>query len=421
MNIKKAYQLGTTLLFSFAFSSFLISIFYFGWPVENMDENGYYGLAGLCMLLPIVMLIIANLNEKAKKIVLFAVAAAGIVASYFVLVGVPNYLIPTFAMDDVTLYMYFLMIGANITTLMISAAEMLRSARGAKSQGMMMAAALAIAGGIVAIVIVIGGNGWLYSIMLNNYIIPVGLLVYFLWYPEELEADLHELQEPGKIRSVFVQDNTKGLKMTIYTVLTCLNLLLVIAINGLGIPREDFYELNWIFWLMVGIGSAALALVTWLLNGKALNEEKTAGVQKLLQIKWILLLVVQNIAFLIYMMLEFFVPGFHTSIYSHLVGGLVLGVNIGIFLVIVLIQHPPKSMFAYIMWLVLFVAVSMTLGSYVKVMGTNFSDLVDEIVDNYLVYVIGAYVLLLSLLIVSQVVTIVKKAAITRDIASEQV
>ncbi|MFX0098919.1 MAG: hypothetical protein ACFFCS_05010 [Candidatus Hodarchaeota archaeon] len=421
MNQKKAYMIGTTFLFSFAFSSFLIAIFYFGWPAENMDDNGWYALAGFVMLLPILILILANIGEKIKKIVLFIFAAAGIVASYFVLVGVPNYLIPTFAMEDLTLYMYFLMIGSNIGVLIISAAEMLRSARGSSSQGLMMAVAMAISGVIIAVVILIGANGWLYSIMLNNYIIPVALLLYFLFYPEELEKELHELQEPEKIQEVFVRDTTKGLKLALYTVLTCLNVMLVIAINGLGIPRADFYELNWVFWLMVGLGSAGLAFVTWMLNGKDLNEQKTAGIQKWLQIKWIILLLAQCAGFAICIFLEFFLPGFHESIYSHLVGGLVVGVNLGIFLVIVLIQHPPKSMLSYIMWLVLFVAISMTVGSYVKVMGTNFPELVETITDDYFLYIIGAYVILIGLLIAFQVVTIVKKSVVARAVAAEKV
>jgi hypothetical protein len=253
-------------------------------------------------------------------------------------------------------------------------------------------------------------------IMIVNYLIPVALLVYFLLYPEgkDGETEMFRPQSRAVVGKYFVHDTTKGLKLMLYTIITCFGCIATVGVNGMALPESDIYNAGFDFWIMAAVGSGIAAILVRYFLTKIHDMESTVEKEQKSQAPWLGFVIVQCFLLLDITMLEFFVPGFHLSIYSWIRSGLVLGFNIGVYFSVIVVQHPPRSNYAYYMTLAFFIIFSIAAGNYLKVLVSDMHTFVK--VAGYVLYIMGALVLIFALLVLAQVITIIKKRKITTQL-----
>ncbi|HME53447.1 MAG TPA: hypothetical protein VKM55_14580 [Candidatus Lokiarchaeia archaeon] len=405
--MNKSINLSTTLLLGSMFGSACVAIFYLGYILRNASSSGFYAIAGFGGLYPIVMMLIANLRERIKKYVLFLNAALAIVGSYFVMLQTPNFMIPDFKLDTLPLYCYFLTVGADFALFEIGVAEVSRRTR--DSSLLHIGAGLGLGSVIVAIVVMVGINGWLYMILIVNYIIPIALLVYFLMYPEGKEGEtvMFHPQSKDIARMYFVNDTTKGLKLMFYTIITCFGCIATVGVNGMAIPETDIYNAGFTFWIMAAVGSVAAVMIARYFLARIHAMESTVEKERKSQFPWLGFAIFQSLLLLDTTILELYVPGFHLSMISYIRSGFVFGFNIGAYFTVIAVQHPPKSNYAYYMTLSFFVIFSIAAGDYLKIVVSDMNTFGQ--VAQYAMYIMAALLLMIALLVLAQVITIVRK------------
>nr|MDO8110701.1 hypothetical protein [Candidatus Sigynarchaeota archaeon] len=401
----KLTTIGITTLLACTFGCAGSLLFYVGFILKRIDSSGYYGLVGFGLLFPIIMMLVANLKERVKKYVLFINAALAIIGSYFVILGAPNFTVPDFRLDTVPLYMYYLTLGAHFTLFEIGIAEVLRQAR--ETGFLWLGAGLGVGSVIVALVIMSGVNGWLYMIMVINYIIPSAMLVYFLVYPEGAagEKTMFTPQSREVVGKFLVRDgNAKGWKLTLYTIIVAFGSIATLGINSMTMPRADYFSISWLFWLLTGAGAFVAALVAKVLFQKIHGMESCTEKDRKAQLPWMLIAIAQSVGLLAVTLLEIYAPGYHLSILAHIFDGLVFGFNLGAYFAILAVQHPPKSNYAYYMTLGFFIIFSLAAANYLKTVVNDMNDITD-----YALYILGALVIVVALLVIMQLITIKQK------------
>ncbi|MBN2150846.1 MAG: hypothetical protein JW839_05360, partial [Candidatus Lokiarchaeota archaeon] len=217
-------NLGTSILLGCSFASGVISSYYIGQVLLHIDTEQIYWLVGFGALYPLLMLIIANLNETVKKVVVFASAALAIVGSYVLMLGSPN-TVPVLKLDEVPVIMYFATVGAHMSLFIMGSAEVLRRAR--EMDYLWLGLGMAIGCAAVGVVVWTSIFGWLYMIMVVNYVVPVAVLVYFLFYPEGKEGEntMRRPQTKDVVGQFVVHDTWKGGKIAFYTVLVSVGVI----------------------------------------------------------------------------------------------------------------------------------------------------------------------------------------------------
>ncbi|MHA1681470.1 MAG: hypothetical protein ACTSUE_10700 [Promethearchaeota archaeon] len=388
--MERKTNLGISALFSCSFAAFLVNSHYLGFIIEGIDTDGVIWLAIMTILYPLLVLFIANTNEVAKKVCLFVCAIAAVVGSYFVLLRADNFRLPTLELDMLTLLMYFLMLGSTICLTMISFAEIMRTSRKTSNHSLFFGGNLLMVGVVVGIAVAIGRFGWLIPLMLNDYTVPAGIMLYFLWYPSDTGEveELSKLHKPRNISEFSIRDSSKGFKLTVYTILSAFQIALLLAGNGLAIVPPDFYLINWVFWIFVGVGSFAMMALFKVKFARVDGLKGSLEKRKKSQVDWILVSLIQLVVFVVAVILEFYLSNFHGSLYSHVVTGLFLGITISGFLKQVAIQHAPRSMYLYLMFFCLMMAYAIIAGSYLKALSVDMTAFNEEVAP-YAVYLVA--------------------------------
>ena len=412
-NTQKTVRKGKILLVSsvllgFSLASTFLLTFYFGFIAKRISDEGYIPLALFGLIIPFLIILVANINELIKKIVLLASAALSITGSYFILLLVPNFILPDFQLDDLSLYMYFLTVGSSFILTMISFAEVARLAREEKSS-LFMGISFLLSGLITGLVLFFTASaGWLYPMMIINYFVPTGILIYFWFYPEgkDGERSLRNIQTPETIAKYQISDTTKGLKLTFTTIIACFGIIGCIGVNGMGLTNEQLYTENWIFWIMAGVGGFLISIIAKFTVFRTTKKEASTSKTIKSQVQWILFIIIIALSVVLVYVVDYLIPGLHATIYSHVIDGILLGVIIASFLGIVIMQHPPRSTYAYYMMMMFFLVFSVAVGNYLKTL-VGPDDFAEY--GEYVLYIIAAGLILLILTIIAQAVTINKK------------
>ncbi|MHA1700575.1 MAG: hypothetical protein ACTSWN_17185 [Promethearchaeota archaeon] len=408
MSIEKQHLVGVTILFSGSLANLIISSFYLGWVLSKIQDEDYIIALLLGLVAPAAVIVVANLGEKIKKIVLFAYGCANIISNYFVLMGGPNFPVPNISLDDTTKAMYFLSIGASAGIFMIALSDISRLTLNLKAHWHVMFAGLGIAGFASALIIYFGTRGWLYPVMLSNYLIPISLMIYYVFYPGSLESILIGIQDPKILTNLRVKDKTKGMKLTFFTIYTFILLFLIITMNNVLQSATNLIEVGWIFWLFIGIGGAIASVFIW----KVINAQFTrdASVEKELFIEkhWLGFTVIQSAMIFVVFSLEFFLVGYHDSIASHIIDGAIFGSIIAIFIYVVALQHPPRSLRAYFLFFGYFLAITIILSNVMKAVNLGVENMTGIL--EYAYYIVAIILLILILLVISQIITIARKS-----------
>jgi hypothetical protein len=405
-------NLGSSLLLGCTFGSAGISSYYLGQVLLHLSSNEIYYLLGFGVLYPLVMLILANLNERVKKLMIFIAAALAITGSYVIMLGSPN-TVPVLKLDTVPVIMYFMTVGSHMCLFLMGASEVLRRSR---DMGFLwLGAGLAIGCAAIGIVVVTSILGWLYMIMIVNYVVPVAILVYFLLYPEGAEGEtvMRRPQTKEVVGQFVIADTWKGFKIAMYALLVGVGIIATIGVNGLAMPQEDYFTTAPVFWSLAAAGAVAAAVVAKLVLGKIIGMPTGAKKAWASNVAWLLLACVQAATVIGLALAEFYLLGFHLSTWSHVLGGLVLGFNIVIYLAVLSIQHPPRSNYAFYMFNAFFVIFGMAVASYLRSVNVDLADFYG--LAEYAIYIIAAMGLVLVLLVVNQVITIAKTGKAARD------
>ncbi|MEX2681883.1 MAG: hypothetical protein Q6373_009790 [Candidatus Sigynarchaeota archaeon] len=415
MNLNRI-NLGTSILLGCSFASGVVSSYYLGQILSHIETNDIYALVGFCVLYPLVALILANLNEPVKKIMIFASATLAIVGSYVLMLGSPN-TVPVLKLDTIPLYTYFMALGGHMCLFIMGSAEVLRRAR--EMDYLWLGLGMAIGCAAVGIVVWTSIFGWLYMIMIINYIVPVAILVYFLFYPEgkEGETNMRRPQTKEVVRQYVVADTWKGGKITFYTLITAFSALATAGVGGMAMPQEDYFTSAPWFWSFAAAGAAGAAVLAKFMLGKIIGMP--AGVKKEFtsNVAWLVLGCAQGASVILLVVVEFYVPGYHLSFASGLVGGAILGFNIVAYMAVLSVQHPPRSNYAFYMFNTYFILFGLALASYLRSINVDISEfyaLATE--EDYILYIIGALAIVLAMLVVNQVITIAKTAKAARDV-----
>jgi len=281
-----------------------------------------------------------------------------------------------------------------------------------------LGAGLAIGFAMIGLIVITSMLGWLYMLMVTNYIIPTVMLLYFLAYPEgkEGETTMRIPQSKTVVREFHVADTWKGFKLAMYAVIVNGGIVAIVGVNGLVLAQEDHFTAAPIFWSLAAVGAIIAAIIAKIVLGKIIGLP--AGSKKIFtsNLAWLVLACIQAALLFCVAMLEFFKPDFHMSIASHVIGGAVVGFDVGIYLAVLSVQHPPRSNYAFYMFATYFVVLGMALGSFIRAQGASLSQFYD--LTQYVYYVIAAMAIVVVLLVVNQVITLVKKGKAVRDTAA---
>jgi MFS family permease len=406
-------NLGTMLLFGFTFGSAGAASYYIGQVLSHIETEEIYWLAGFGVLYPLLMLILANLSERVKKIVMYITATLAIVGSYVLMLSSPN-TIPVLKLDTVAAVMYFMTVGAYMSLFTMGASEVLRRSRDAGF--LWLGAGLAIGCVTIGIVVWASIYGWLYMIMVVNYVIPVAMLLYFLMYPEGTEGEtvMRRPQSKEVVAQFVVSDTWKGFKIAMYTLLVGVGVIATVGVNGLAMPQEDYYMAAPVFWSLAAAGAFGASVIAWFVLGKVIKMTSGAAKARASNIVWLVLACAQAGSLVSLTSAEFFVPGFHLTAGSDVIGGLVLGLNVGLYLAVLSDQHPPRSNYAFYMFNTYFIVFALVVSSYLRSINVDIDEFYNTVAE-YVLYIIAALALVLVLLVVNQIITIVKTSKAARD------
>jgi hypothetical protein len=410
--MKQLVHIGISLFMGTAFATVLLLTYYAGFQVTRLDATTNYLVAGgFAILMPILLVFIANLKEIVKKIVLFAATAATVESSYYVMLTAPNFVIPDFTLDPVAQIFYFIAVGSAITVCMIAISETVRLSRDTKYFGAYLGGGFGLGALITGITLLFGNLGWLYLVMIPNYALPAGLLIYFLVYPvgRDGEKAMFALHSPETIAKYYVHDMAKGTKLALFTLVTAVSIVAMVGINGLALPQQDWYTEEWIFYACAAIAAFLLSGLAWHNSVKIAMLNCSATKELASQIPWLFITIVEGVAVLVVITLEFFLPPFHGSVASMIVDGAVFGTLFGLFFIVVAMQHPPKSLYMESMFLSYFILFSLVLGSFLKIQ--SISTL--STAEIYVMYVLVIAFVLLGILASLQLITMGKRLNIT--------
>jgi hypothetical protein len=406
--MKRLVHIGISLFMGTAFASVLLLTYYAGFQVSRLSGTvSYVSGAGFAILMPILLVFVANLKEIVKKIVVFAATAATVGSSYYVMLTTPNFVIPDFTLDSVAQVFFFVALGSAITVCMIAISETVRLSRDTKFYGAYLGSGFGLGALITSVALVFGGLGWLYLVMVTNYALPAGLLAYFLVYPtgKDGEKAMHALHAPETIVMYYVHDTSKGWKLALFTLVTAVSIVAMTGINGLALPQQDWYSEEWIFYIFAAISAFLVSGLAWHNSVRIAMLHKSAEKELASQVPWLFITIVEGVLVLTVVILEFFANGFHGSVGSMILDGVVFGILFGCFYVIVAIQHPPKSLYMESMFLSYFILFSLVLGSFLKVLGLSSL----AAAQTYVMYVLIIAFVLLGFLAVLQLITMGKR------------
>ncbi len=416
ISMKKTTFISLSVLLGAMLASLFIFTHYFGYLAQRIDDEGYIAL-GIGVLMPALLILVINLNERVKKIVLFACCVLFVIGSYVVMLGNPNFPIPDFSMDLTSTYFFFLSTGGLICAVQIAAADLVRAVHESKSW-VYFALAMGLGGFVTFTALFLAPLGWLFLIMVVDYVLPAALLVYFLFYPDgvEGEASMKALHAPSTSKAYSIHDTTKGLKLALYTILTCFAIIATLGLNGMALePSETIYNGSWM-WLGFAIGGVAIIFIAKMFAKDVFVTVDAPDRKPVSQLAWIMTEVIQLGLSVFVAIAVLYVPGFHGTILAYILAGIAVGFNIGAFFTIIAQQHPPKSVYAYLSLLTFFLVFTVVATNYLKTLISDYDGLLD--IAEYIMYVLGALVIILVVLIIAQAVTISKtRAKGTRPVA----
>ncbi|MHA1792250.1 MAG: hypothetical protein ACTSVI_06360 [Promethearchaeota archaeon] len=390
-----------------------------GFIIQKLSNDDYIYLLLLCVGYPLAMSLVSQFNKKVVELLLFSCAIIAIASNYFILMDSPNYIIPTFSMNSLTLVMFFLFIGSCTSVFVIGTSMTMEKLNDAKGFELHFSASVAIGFTIGGLLTTLGSFGWLYPLMMINYVLPASILVYFLLLSKDAghKKETRKSKEDVTKDSIVVlkvpslKDNTKGLKLTFFIILAGLLLFLVIGINGVGTPNEDFYQKHWIFWIGTGGGFILFMSLFWkTLNVGELgkNADITIKIEKDAQVKFLILASMITIAAFASIILNLYATGYHGSLAGYILDGMMNGVILSCTIIVLVMMQPPKAKRPFLAMMMFFIVFAMFLGCYLKTTTDNFTEVLA--LSEYFPYVFGILIIVFVLLLIPILITIAKKS-----------
>jgi hypothetical protein len=392
------YTTSTALVAGLAAASFLLTTFNTGWIIREINSSHVVPLLFFGLLVPLLVTIIANVNEHARRITLISMVLLFEACCYVVITTMPNAGMNTsFIFDLPAISWYSLMIGSGLAVFMISIAELGRVARGTPAWHVLPCVSIAIAGLLVSASLGLGPTGWLHNVLLAMILQPASLIVNILCAPGRADPLFNELvllHQPATLLPANVNATTKGGFMTLYMLAIGVHILSLVGLNGIGLDVSFFTTNNVVFYGSIGLGAVAGACMTAPSARRLLLTQFTPTKMRAARVFFQGAMLLQFASWLLAVTLDLFLLGYHGSILAQVFGGSVLGFNVFLYLAVVLLFHPPRSVIAYLMQATFCIGLTTIMGQALKAMALGSAGF--ESVQDYF-----PWVLLIDLVLIS--------------------
>ncbi|MBN2150848.1 MAG: hypothetical protein JW839_05370 [Candidatus Lokiarchaeota archaeon] len=399
------YSVATVVFSGLAASSFLLITFNTGWILRELSDTHYAILLACTLLVPIGAMVVASVNERARRVLMMALLGLFEVCSYVVVTTMQNAGINTsyrFYTDSIT--WYSLMLGTALSLVMASIAELGRASRAFPAWPALACIALAMPGLVMAACLAAGFSGWVQNVLLAMMLQPAGLLAFLLGFPPGEGGGLESLLDPASLRPAHVVNPLKGGFLTLFYLVNGLNVGLLVGVNGVGLAPSFFARENVLFYASIGIGAAAGAGLA-AVGRKLLLEQGSARKDRDARLLLLVALAVQLPSWFGAIMAEITTEGFHGSFLAQLVDGTVVGLIVILVIAVAIVHHPPRAFVAHAMLPAYCIGAFLVAGQMVKAISLG-----SEGIEATLEYL--PLVLLPELVVVANVVVL---AAIPHD------
>jgi len=361
------YKLSVSALAGCALAVLFACTYHVGWVVREFSMEDVIFLLVLTLLVPLALIFIAAIKERIKTLVLFANAMLFVVSMYVVLINGVNYVLP----KDMRLVLlvkvfYFTLLGTCITFTAIAQRELFRLARASGAWGLFFSCSLVIGGSLTALVVSLGNNGWFFHVIISALMLLSSLFLYLFTAKKPVLDQARLYHQKQVLETHVVKDKAKGVKIFLYSLLTILNLALVIGVNGMVLQEAAYSKVNWHFYLVFIIGGPAGIFTARVVFQDLHREKRSPEKEKQVQVGWLVLFFLQAVSLFTVYYLEIFVPGFHGSLQAQFVDGLAFSFVLSSFLMVILVLHPLRKSHVYYMLLVYFLCFGIAVGAALK-------------------------------------------------------
>ncbi|MHA1681472.1 MAG: hypothetical protein ACTSUE_10710 [Promethearchaeota archaeon] len=418
----KKISLCISILFGVSISSFFSITFHVGWMFRDLDGAEIISLFLLGIALPFGLILVSGISEFFKNIVLISAVVLFVIASYFLLLESPNGLIPTnMSLSRTTMMMFFMTIGMATCMVGLSIAEMARLSRDGGGWGLFLLVSTAITGALAAFYVSSMSLGWLYDYLLPMIFLPGAVLLYFAFYNDRAYQRFKEITSNKVLAECSIKDKMKGAKIALVSIISMLNMGIIIGVNGLNLPAADYSAINWIFYLLAGAGGIVGFLIGHLFTSKIAPVNSSRRKAILSQEYIFLFLFLQSAIVSIFIFLELSIPGYHGSILAQVLDGFMFGVVFLLFFHFSIQQHPPRAHQLFHALLFFLGFVLLVVMNFVKGIPMKEGEF-EDIAKNYLIYIVIIELVLFSVPIILTTITIcIRVKTIRRETTEVQI
>ncbi|MBD3185304.1 hypothetical protein GF325_00635 [Candidatus Bathyarchaeota archaeon] len=380
--------LGASLYQAVNFAGFIVFAHYSGNFLGELDDGEHLYWVFTAFAYPIIMLIISTLVKQVRRVLPVIAVASTLVGIYGLIPTAPNFISPLVNLSSGMVFCYFLAL-SSMLMLFVSSQEVLFNVMRDIISGIslkdacIVGGSYSIAGVAGAISIFFGRYGWLNPAMIFSYVLPVGLLFYYMFVkfqsrPEgALEAD-HGLRKG----TIMKKDKSHRFKMVFFFIGETLSLLLVVLVAGMASPDSYMVELRWYFWmgLIMATGVSMAVLAINIRNFKPELEENILEFIIPMQKQWMITTLVAWGSATVVTCLELFVEWYHGTPMGSLIDGIVAGIGLGTYTLLAFVLNVGRRK-----WIPVLVGFTL---SFMIILGTYLAPMVDQdvlnIIEDYL-------------------------------------
>ncbi|MBD3188116.1 hypothetical protein GF325_14865 [Candidatus Bathyarchaeota archaeon] len=418
--MKRTYIISVVLLMGGAISSVFSLTFHVGWLFRGLYMEDIYLLLIAGIIIPVALVMVASINEKTRLSVLAAAIGILIASLYFIYSEAPNPLMPSsLRLSRSAMFFLFLGIGMAVLLGSLSMVEASRLKQGTRYWMPCLFAGFSLAGLFTALNSAVGAFGWLYTSLLSVVIVASAGLIYIIIYPGRKGNAISEYTSQKHMAPVAIMDKLKGSKLAIFCILSFFNMGLVIGLSGLNLVDTAYSGVTWLLFASLVPGLLVGFLLGLGFSGPFSHEKRLASIKVQVSQYFLIVVLLIHVSLMFsFFTLELLKPGYHGTITSQIVGGIIFGFMLSTSHQVILQQHPPKANPLYHAFLHTWFFIIIVLGNYLKGIPMKEGQF-ESLSGDYLPYIMLVEVILAGLVLllasVSYLKGVKKSAVITTE------
>ncbi|MHA1792248.1 MAG: hypothetical protein ACTSVI_06350 [Promethearchaeota archaeon] len=413
------YDLGSIVIFSTAFASFLMITYHSGWLLRAIDVKDLWSIILLDICMPIAFFLLSAINYQIKQILLICIMILFIISIDYLVLNLPNLQLPKdMALTSFTTIIIFLAIGSSISITSISFAGLLNLKWISRANLSSLLIGVIISFIITFTFIYTSLSGWLNALFPSLILLPSGIMIYIITSnaaPREIKNAKDYIQ---KVKLDAIQDRTRWFKHFLLVLLTSINLLLILGLSGIHLKDDDYALKNSYLYLSSTIGAIA-ALVFTILIIRPKKEVSKVEHKNKTQYFLIHAAACNLILPIIVFWLNINDDDYHGSLLGVMIDGMIFGFVLLNQVLAILILHPPKHHQVYFMLIFLIISLIIVFGSYIKAIPVKPGELV-RTGNSIMPYLMGMETILSGLIIMNSLITLLKGKKIQQNMISKR-